>query len=219
MPQHKLLRPRGQRAKWPHTDEKGDSERTHELQVKSSCLMGGNSTHKCQRPEWAPGLRELNTAQHEANRRCRAANGWALNSAQVTSDFILRVAQGLKSEAIVLTPGEKPDPQQGGTEMPVNRLFRLEKSSTQRGCVCGGGGDMCESQRTTDGSQVPPSTMQAPRVKSGLSSWAASTFTCCTVEPALQKFLTEIFSQRSLHVPVLLFIFFNFLILKSRKYR
>lgn len=71
-----------------------------------------------------PGPERAHIAPRGPNKRCRAEDAWALNSVQMTSNFILRVAQGLLSEAIVLTSGEKPDPQQGGT--PLSRLFKLE---------------------------------------------------------------------------------------------
>lgn len=190
------------RCRW----ERWLEERWDELQVKGNTWCEGpllwteGTACTNTRVLNGPGPERAHIAPLEPNRWCRAEDAWALNSVQVTSTFILWVAQGLLSEAIVLTSGEKPDPRQEGT--PVSRLFRLENLAHK--------GSGMQAWKPEDGwwEWVRSFHQASSGIKFRLSSWAASTFTCWAVTAALRKFLTEIFSQRSLHVPVLLFLFF-----------
>lgn len=149
------------RCRW----ERWFEERWDELQVKGNTWCEGpllwtkGTAQTNTRVLKGPGTERAHIAPREPNRWCRAEDAWALNSVQVTSTCILWVAQGLLSEAIVLTSGEKPDPRQGGT--PVSRLFRLENLAHK------GSGIQPWKPEAAGGSWFAPSTKQAPGSNSG----------------------------------------------------
>lgn len=130
-------------------DEEGDSKRDQmSCRWKVTAQWDGTTLFWAEgtpctnrlRPEPARSSGEdSHTAQQESNRRCRARNGWALNSVQKALRFILQGSSGaiIRSYCSYIWSEARPT---AGREAGENTVWTWE-SSTQRDCVCMGDGD------------------------------------------------------------------------------